>query len=134
MLTLLFEEVPLKFCWVITGVEFVDAGVCQMKYRAIQSARIIMIATMRVSFFLLGRREAEIGLKDSGISTKSVSDSSCPCDGCCCVSESNGCVVKLLNCGDSVIALVPPTLSICPSVAVGIATVNGNEISLTIVL
>ena len=23
MLTLLFEEVPLKFCWVITGDEFV---------------------------------------------------------------------------------------------------------------
>ena len=90
MLTLLFEEVPLKFCWVIIGDEFVDEGVCQMKYRAIQSARIMMIATMRVSFFLLGKREAEIGVKDSGMSTNSVSDVICPCDGCCCARASNG--------------------------------------------
>jgi hypothetical protein len=99
-----------------------------------QRARVMMIATMRVSFFFLGKREAEIGVKDSGMSTNSVSDVICPCDGCCCARASNGCVLKLLNCGVSVIAQVPPTLIICSSLAVGIAIVNGNEISLTIVL
>ena len=109
MLTLLFEEVPLKFCWVITGDEFVDAGVCQMKKSAITSARIMMIATMRVSFFLLGNREAEMGVKESGVSLNSVSDTICPCDGCCCARTSNDCVVKLLNCGVCAITQVPST-------------------------
>ena len=134
MLTLLFEEVPLKFCWAITGDGLVDAGVCQMKYSAMPRARIMMTATMRVSFFLLGNREAEMGVEDSDISPNSVSEAICPCDDCCCARASNGCVVKLSNRGVCVIAQVPPTLVICSSLAVGRAIVNENEISLTIVL
>ena len=94
----------------------------------------MMIATMRVSFFLFGNREAEMGVKDSGVSTNSVSDVICPCDGCCCARAPKGCVVKLLNCGVCVITQVPPTLIIRSSLAVGRAIVNENEISLTIVL
>ena len=66
---------------------------------------------MRVSFFLLGKREAEKGVKESGISLRSSPGAVCPCDGCCCARASNGCVVKLLNCGVCVIARVPPTFA-----------------------
>ena len=111
MLTLLFEEVPLKFCWVIAGDEFVEAGVCQMKKSAMPSARMMMIATTRVIFFLSGKREAEIGIIDSEVSLNSVSGAICPCDACRCDGASNGCVVKLLNCGVFFIAQVPPTFA-----------------------
>ena|SRR6266480_803987 len=96
-------------------------------------ARMMMIATMRVSFFLLGNREAGMGLTDSVSSVGSDCDAGCPCDGCC-TRASNGCVLRLSNCGVCVIAQVPPTLVICSSVTVGRAIVNENEALLTIVL
>ena len=78
MLTLLLEEVALKFCWVIAGDEFVDAGVCQMKKRTIQSASRRRIATLRVSFFLFRFLDAVMGVKVSGMSSNSVSKANCP--------------------------------------------------------
>ena len=83
-----------------------------------------MTAAKRVIFFLFGKREVAVGVKDSGASTNSVSDAICPCDDCCCGRISKGCVLKPSNGGVCVIAQVPPTLVIRSSLAVGRAIVS----------
>ena len=77
VLLLLFDVGPLKFCWVITGGGFVEAGVCQMKYRAMARASMMPMARMRVNLLLSGLVGSSTAAAGSEVSLRAGSGAIC---------------------------------------------------------